>query len=102
MRRRIDSRGEQEQNKCYKARLQTSPAKAGKLMRLRPTFNDDFFLCEEIYSIPALTVEVTEEAILPTAEGEERHRCRNAEVNSDIADLRLVAEFPRSCAAAGE
>ena len=78
MRRHIGSRGEER----------------GKSMRLSPAFNDDFLLCEEIYSIPTLTVEVAEKTIFPAAEGEERHRGSDADVNADVSDLCFITELP--------
>ena len=65
-------------------------------MRLCPAFNDDFLLCEEIHSIPTLTVEVPEEAILPAAEREKRHWGSDPDVNADVPDLCFVTEFSSS------
>ena len=69
---------------------------------LPPTFHKHLLLCEEPNRVFALSVHIPKETILPTAEGEERHRCCNAEVNSNITNLRLIAELPRCCAAAGK
>ena len=54
---------------------------------------------EEIYGIPALTVEVAEETVLPTAEGEECHRGSDTDVNADVSDLCLITELSGGCAA---
>src|SRR5437868_6683296 len=50
----------------------------------------------------ALGVEVAEEAVLPAAEREERHRGGDADVDADIAGAGLVPELPRGGATAGE
>ena len=74
-----------------KARLETSLAKEHETYAQRSTTT--FLLREEVYSIPTLTVEVSEETIFPTTEGKERHRCGDTDVNTDIADLCLISEF---------
>ena len=70
MRRHIDNRGDQEHNNCEKKILErTGYSKEcwracrarllnwkGSATKLRPAFNDDFLLCEEVYCVPTLTV----------------------------------------------
>ena len=50
----------------------------------------------------ALDVEVTEEGLVPSAEGEESHGGRDTDVDADHASLDAVAELAGRLAAAGE
>src|SRR5690348_2534499 len=60
-----------------------------------PALNNNFLIGIELNGVATLPMEVAEKAILPAAEGEICHRRGYADVNSDIAGGRLVAESPR-------
>ena len=72
------------------------------MKNLKPAFDHDLLLREEINCVTCLTVKVTEEAFLPPAEREERHGRRHADVYADVSYLRFVAEFACRSPAAGE
>src|SRR5713101_985582 len=65
-----------------------------------PALDDDLGFGVELDGVAALGVEIAEEAFLPAAEGEERHRRGDAHVDADIASLGLVAELAGGRAAA--
>ena len=54
---------------------------------------------EELDSVGAVGVEVTEEGCLPAREGEEGNRSSHADVDPDHADLDVVAELCRTAEA---
>src|SRR5580692_67543 len=57
-----------------------------------PAFNYYFFLGVELDGIAALAVQDAEEAVLPSAEREIGHGRGHADVDSDIAGGRFIAE----------
>ena len=68
----------------------------------RPTFDHDLGLSEEFDGVFSLSMQVAEEAILPAAEREERHRGGYTNIDADIARVCLVAELTRRGTVAGE
>src|SRR3972149_498891 len=69
---------------------------------LRPALDHDLLLGEELDRIPALSMQVAEETLIPSATGEERHRGRNPDVDPNITGVSLITELARRGAAAGE
>ena len=59
---------------------------------LKPALDHYLLLGEELNRISSLTMHVTEEAILPTAEGEEGHWSGDANINADVAGIGLIAK----------
>src|SRR5438309_9986863 len=57
-----------------------------------PALNNNFLVGIELDRVAALAVQIAEEAVLPSAEGEIRHGRGNANVDADIARGRFVAE----------
>src|SRR4051812_36661131 len=51
----------------------------------RPPLDHDFLFCIEIDRVAALRVEIAEEAVLPSREGEVGHRRRDPDVDADVA-----------------
>src|SRR5256885_1792966 len=68
----------------------------------RPPFDHDFLLRVEIDRVAALLVEIAEEAVFPSREGEVGHRRRDPDVDADVARPGLVPELPRGGAARRE
>src|SRR6516225_2989735 len=68
----------------------------------RPTFHNNFFVGEELDGVAALRVHHAEEAALPSREGKVGHRCRDADIDSDVARGDSVAKFARGGAGSGE
>src|SRR5690606_8323734 len=69
---------------------------------LWPALDDHLGLGEELEAVMALRVQVTEEAVAPTREREERHGGSDAEVDADVACQRLMPEVPGRGARRGE
>src|ERR1700722_9430711 len=67
-----------------------------------PAFDDYFLVGIELDGVTALTVEIAEEAVLPSAEGEIGHGCGDSDVDPNITGGSFVAETPRSRATRGE
>src|SRR5690606_21060566 len=65
----------------------------------RPALDDDLRLRVELDAVPALRVQVAEEALPPAAEREEGHRRGHADVDAHVARPDLAAELPRVRAA---
>src|SRR6185436_7244543 len=68
----------------------------------RPAFDDDLLLRIEVDRVTSLGMEIAEEALFPAGEGEVRHWRRDAHVDANVADPRLVAELARRRPARGE
>src|SRR5215510_10648017 len=66
---------------------------------LGPALDHDLLLSEELDRIPALSVEIAEEALTRTAEREPSHRRGDSDVDAHIADFGFVAKFSRAGAA---
>src|SRR5262249_3348192 len=56
----------------------------------------------EIHGILSVRSQVAEERSLPATEGEERHRCRDAEVDAEHAGLNPCSKFSTSRTRLGE
>lgn len=69
---------------------------------LEPALNDDLLLGEEFNGISSLTMHITVETVLPTAEGKEGHRSSDADVDTNVASFRLIAKLTGSGTTAGE
>src|ERR1700692_706930 len=67
-----------------------------------PAFDYDFFVGVELDGVAALAVEVAEETVLPSAEGEVGHGRGDSDVDADVAGGRFVAEAARGRSARGE
>src|SRR5262249_1227292 len=67
---------------------------------LRPALYDDLLVGVELDRVAPLSVEISEEAALPTAEGEKCDWGCHPDIDADVADLRLVAKLARRCSAA--
>src|SRR5579859_2034718 len=67
-----------------------------------PALDDDFGLGVEFHPMPSLRVQVAEKAVVPAAEGEERHGGCHPDVDAHVPRVGLVAELARSRATAGE
>lgn len=65
---------------------------------LGPALDNHFRLRKELYSMVALSVQVSKEAIFPAAEGKKRHRGRYADVNADVASFSFVTKLASCCA----
>src|SRR5688572_26065379 len=77
---------------CARAHERLEPARPGR----RPALDDNFLLREELHGIPALSVQIAEEAVARATEGEERHWRGHRNVHADVSDLGFVAESPRA------
>src|SRR5580700_4052564 len=60
-----------------------------------PAFDYDFLVGVELDGVPALAMEIAEEAVLPSAEGEVGHGRGNSDVDTDVAGGSFVAEAAR-------
>src|SRR6266567_1351826 len=60
-----------------------------------PAFDHDFLVGVELYRVAALTVEIAEEAVLPSAEREVGHGRGDSDVNANVAGRRFIAETAR-------
>ena len=69
---------------------------------LRPALDNNFLIGIELDGVATLPVEIAEKTILPTAKRKIRHGGGHADVDSDIASGRFVAESPRSGTAGRE
>ena len=78
-----------------------SPLELARML-FGPAFHYDFFVGVELDGVAALAVEVAEEAVLPSAEGEVGHGRGDSDVDADIAGGRFVAEFAGGGATSGE
>src|SRR5260370_23664439 len=67
-----------------------------------PAFDYYFLVGVELDGIAALAVEIAEEAVLPSAEGEVGHGCGDPDVDADVSRGRFVAEAARGRSARGE
>src|ERR1022692_3119550 len=67
-----------------------------------PALYYDFLVGVELDGVAALAVEIAEEAVLPSAEGEVGHRRGDADVDADISRGRFVAEAARGGSARRE
>src|ERR1700688_2967226 len=67
-----------------------------------PAFDYDFFVGIELDGVAALAVEVAEEAVLPSAEGEVGHGRGDSDVDADVAAGGFVAEAARGRSAGRE
>ena len=74
----------------------------GKAGGLEPPAHDYLLLGVEADGIFAVGVEVAEEGVLPTGEGEERHRGGDAYVDADHADFAAGTVLAGALAAGGE
>src|ERR1700722_9007434 len=63
--------------------------------RLQPSLDDTFGLREKLDRMVAVRVEITEETVPPSTERERGHRLGHADIDPDVANLRLVAESTR-------
>src|SRR5450432_550364 len=57
-----------------------------------PTFDDYFLVGVKLDRVTALAVEIAEETVLPSAEGEVGHGRGDSDVDADVAGGRFVAE----------
>src|SRR6202166_4661095 len=67
-----------------------------------PAFDYDFFVGIELDGVAALAVEVAEEAVFPSAEGEVGHGRGDSDVDADVAGGGFVAEAARGRSTRGE
>src|SRR5438477_6430144 len=67
-----------------------------------PALDDNFFVGIELNSIPPLAVQIAEETVLPSAEREISHGRGHADVDTNIARRRLIAETARSRSTRGK
>ena len=67
-----------------------------------PAFDDYFLVGIEFDGIAALAVEVAEEAVLPSAEGEVGHGRGDSDVDADVSGGRFVTETAGGGTAGGE
>src|SRR5699024_10106195 len=69
---------------------------------LGPAFHHDFRLGVKLHAVPALRVQVAEEAVAPAAEREECHRGGHPSVDADVAGPDRVPERPGVGTGGGE
>src|ERR1700675_4226921 len=67
-----------------------------------PASDNYFFIGVELDRIAALAVEVAEETVFPSAEGEVGHGRGDSDVDADVAGGSFVAEAARGRSAGGE
>src|SRR3984957_3297125 len=67
-----------------------------------PTFDDYFFVGVELDGVAALAVEIAEETVFPSAEGEVGHGRGYADVDSDVAGGSFVTKAAGGSSARGE
>src|SRR6266849_7714907 len=67
-----------------------------------PTLHHNLLFRVELDSVTSLGVHIAEEAFLPTREGKEGYWRRYADVDADVASLRLVSELAGRCPTARE
>src|SRR5215217_3127360 len=68
----------------------------------KPARRDHFLLRVELYRLAALDVEVAVERVVPTGEGEHRHRRGDADVDSHHSGLHAMLELACGLSAVGE
>src|ERR1700691_3733943 len=71
-------------------------------MFLRPTFHYYFFVGVELDGVAALAVEIAEEAVLPSAEGEVGHGRGDSNVDANVSRRGFVAEAASGRSAGSE
>ena len=71
-------------------------------MLFGPAFDYDFLVGVELDGVAALAVEIAEEAVLPSAEGEVGHGRGDSDVDADISRRSFVAEAARGRSARRE
>jgi len=67
-----------------------------------PTADDDLAVCEELYRISALPVQISEERVLHTSEWERSYWRRDPDVDTDISGPHKVLEFAGPFSTTGE
>ncbi len=65
----------------------------GGILRFEPAGHGHFLLGVELNSFRALNVQIAEEGIVPTREGEPGHGCRYAHVDADHAGIEVALEL---------
>src|ERR1700691_1993392 len=67
-----------------------------------PAFNYYLLVCIELDGVAALAVEIAEEAVLPSTEGEVGHGRGDSDVDTDVAGGSFVTEAARGRSARGK